>query len=144
MAVIRKTTKAVLSGIAFTLIGIVGYILLHGLINFQPNHAEGLRVILYSPWFLLSAVGGFAFGVYLVTSKIKSPWKALTAIFSGGAFAIIGLAIYVVSQIDWHPPGYALVAMEWKPYSPWLWISTLFGCGFGVWLALRKKKATQE
>jgi len=34
-------------------------------------------------------------------------WKALTAISFGGTFAIIGFAIYVVSQIDWHPPDHA-------------------------------------
>lgn len=90
-----KTTKAILSGVAFTLVGLVTYALLHGLISFQPQHAEGLRVwTLYSPWFWFFTVGGCLFSVYSVTSEMTTVWKIIKSTFAGLVFILIGYVLY--------------------------------------------------
>jgi hypothetical protein len=139
-----KATKAILSGVAFTLVGLVTYALLHGLINYQPQHAEGLRIILYSPWFWLSALGGCVFGVYLVTSENKPLWKTARAILSGVVFTIIGLVSYMflyafVNFSPRHPEA----LQEWAN-SPWLWIFTVGGFAFGVYLVITKMEILRQ
>ncbi|HEX5432783.1 MAG TPA: hypothetical protein VFY05_00985 [Candidatus Angelobacter sp.] len=94
-------------------------------------------ITIHNVWFWVLTSTCAALSAYLAW-RLPSMAKA---VISGIVFAVVGFLAYVLLQIDWHPPGHAVFYMEWRPYSPWLWAATILGCGFGVWLALRKKNA---